>query len=140
MSISAPIIYNNIKIDKSDEETYLPRDYEDYFTLYLYTGRTDFYGASIAFNSDDILFQVWVDGALLTEDNIDNLKWYNRNINTIGVTPAFFSWNSNDKILHFNPPYPIQIRESIEIKVKANRNSNSRKVEGYRIALTKEVA
>lgn len=139
MSISAPIIYNTIRIDKSDVVNYLPRDYEAYATLYLYTGRTDFYGASISFNSDDILFQVWIDGALLTEDNVDNLKWYNKSTSTPKVTPSFFYWDSSNKILHFNPPYPIQIRESIEIKAKANRHSSSKKIYGYRIALTKEV-
>ena len=141
MSISAPIIYNTIKVDTSDEVINLPRVSHDYLTVYEYLGRSDFYGAAFAFNTDDVVFQLFADGNLVCEDNIKKLKEFihvhHENTSTV---PNLFVWDSHVKVLNVNPHYPIQVKESIIFKAKCNKNDNKKKTKGYRVTLTKENA
>lgn len=139
MSISAPIIYRTFRVDKWDGETNLPRESEPFYQLYLYSGRGDYYGATVNLSSNDVLVEFLVDGLLIASDNLDNLKYFSawKDYSPRPV-PTLMYYDDGNKLLHINPMYPIQFRESIEIRLKANRNSSNRKVYGYRVGLTKE--
>lgn len=126
-------------VDTSFNKVDLNRDYQNYNTIYNYSGSGKFYSFTVDFNSDKVLVEFSVDGHTIFSVDCDELESisdseYGSAYSRLG----WLSWNKQSNTLKFEPKYALRYTTSVEIKAKANSNSGSRDMTGYLVDMVKE--
>ena len=132
-------IGNNIKYYESWVENTLPQLSSNYESIILEQGRGQFLESIFEFDSEKILFQLKIDGEIIVQTDLEELKdFYEPSNEKHGFVPSV-GYQKDGKLLYIKFPLPVQFSESIEFLAKTNDGNKTKKLKGYQVILNKEV-
>lgn len=130
---------NQIYTDISFTKINLNRDYQQYNTIYSYNGVSYIYCIKVTFNSDNIYYNVTIDGNTIIDINLaDFEKYFGNNADDFRFDRSWLVWDSKNNTVIYRPKKPIKITSNITIQAKSNSNNPSRDVQAYLIDIIKE--
>ena len=129
-----------LKIEASNTEIRLPALWEDYQTLYQYSGIGKLIGFTMDFDSDNILIKLTIDGEEVFNLDLDVIESmvYSNDDEKYTRMLGYLGWSKSQNTISFYPQSPIIYTSEIKIEAKANYNNYKRDMQSYLIQLTKE--